>query len=152
MSYISQTMKGVGVAEISRFFVQAVRVLLCGLIGVILLGLAGGIVKTFWDLRLLFHEEVEVALRRMLIDILILLAVIEIFKTAFTYFTEGRVKVTYIVDTVLVVMLSEAITLWFKGGEMLPYLSLALILGALGLIRVVAIRFSPTSNGRMEAL
>ncbi|HLG22307.1 MAG TPA: phosphate-starvation-inducible PsiE family protein [Candidatus Manganitrophaceae bacterium] len=147
---LSQAFRRLGVVEASRFFVQAIRLLLCGLMGVILLCLTGGIVKTFIDLHLLFSEEVEVASRRILIDILILLAVVEIFKTTFTYFTEGRVKVTYIVDTVLVVMLSEVITLWFKGGEMLPYLALALLLSALGLIRVIAIRFSPTSPERIR--
>ena len=48
---------------------------------------------------------------------MILLAVVEVFKTTVTYFSEGRVKVTFIVDTILVVMLTEIISLWFKEAD-----------------------------------
>ena len=61
-----------------------------------------------------------------------------------SYFSEGRVRVTFIVDTVLVVMLTEVISQWFTGGDWQKLGILALLLTTLGLVRVVAVRFSPT--------
>ncbi|HZC82445.1 MAG TPA: phosphate-starvation-inducible PsiE family protein, partial [Nitrospiraceae bacterium] len=106
--------------------------------------LTGGVVKTFLDLRLLFNNPVEVALRHVIVDTLILLAVVEVFKTTLTYFTEGRVKVTFIVDTILVVMLTEVISQWFQGGDLIQFAVLGGILVTLVVIRVLAVRCSPT--------
>ncbi|MBA2251198.1 MAG: phosphate-starvation-inducible PsiE family protein, partial [Nitrospirales bacterium] len=114
------------------------------LILTILLALTGGVLKTLLDLRLLLYNPVEVALRQIIIDTLILLAVVEVFKTTLTYFSEGRVKVTFIVDTILVVMLTEVISEWFKGFNVEQFAILGVILLALAAIRVMAVRFSPT--------
>jgi uncharacterized membrane protein (DUF373 family) len=67
-----------------------------------------------------------------------------VFKTTVTYFSEGRVKVTFIVDTILVVMLTEVISQWFKGGEWQALAALGGILITLGIIRVMVVRWSPT--------
>lgn len=112
----------------------------------VLIGLAGGVVKTFLDLRLLLSSDVEVALRQVLVDTLTLLAVVEVLKTTLTYCTEGRVRVTYIIDTVLVVMLTEVISRWFTGGEWQQFTILGGILLTLGLLRIAAIRYSPTQT------
>jgi uncharacterized membrane protein (DUF373 family) len=112
----------------------------------VLIGLAGGVVKTFLDLRLLLSSDVEVALRQVLVDTLTLLAVVEVLKTTLTYCTEGRVRVTYIIDTVLVVMLTEVISRWFTGGEWQQFTILGGLLITLGLLRIAAIRYSPTQT------
>jgi uncharacterized membrane protein (DUF373 family) len=86
---------------------------------------------------------VEVALRHILVETLMLLAVVEVFRTTLAYFSEGRVKVTFIVDTILVVMLTEVISQWFKGGQWSELAVLGAILLVLGIMRVVAVRCSP---------
>jgi uncharacterized membrane protein (DUF373 family) len=86
---------------------------------------------------------VEVALRHIIVDALTLLAVVEVLKTALTYCSDGRVRVTFIVDTVLVVMLTEIISRWFTGGEWQQFAVLGGILLTLGVIQVVAVRYSP---------
>ena len=128
----------------TNFWVKGIKLVLSLLILTILAALMGGVVKTFLDLRLLWDNPVEVALRHVIVDTLILLAVVEVFKTTLTYFTEGRVKVTFIVDTILVVMLTEVISQWFKGGDMLQLAVLGGILVTLAVIRVLAVRCSPT--------
>ncbi|MEW6247744.1 MAG: phosphate-starvation-inducible PsiE family protein [Nitrospirota bacterium] len=125
---------------------KGIRLVLSLLILTILAGLAGGVVKTFLDLRLLFHAAVEVALRQVIIDTLVLLALVEVFKTTFAYFSEGRVKVTFIVDTVLVMMLTEVLSQWFKDGPWARLAVLGAILLTLGAMRVVAVRYSPTQG------
>ncbi|MEK7581533.1 MAG: phosphate-starvation-inducible PsiE family protein [Patescibacteria group bacterium] len=142
----SGTSKFVTILEYSRFFQRLSRFLLSLLIFLILIALCAGIIKTFWDLSYILKESLAVALRKIIVDVLILLAVVEIYKTAFTYFTEGRVRVTYIVDTVLVVMLSELISIWFRSENTEKIAALIGVLFALVIIRVIAIRFHPESK------
>jgi len=78
-----------------------------------------------------------------LVDTLTLLAVVEVLKTTLTYCSDGRVRVTFIIDTVLVVMLTEVISRWFTGGEWHQFAILGGILITLGLMRIVAVRYSP---------
>ena len=129
--------------DITRVWEAGTRFILSLLTLTILLGLAGGVVKTFLDLRLLLSANVEVALRQVLVDTLTLLAVVEVLKTTLTNCSDGRVRVTFIVDTVLVVMLTEVISRWFTGGEWHQFAILGGILLTLGLIRIVAVRYSP---------
>lgn len=128
----------------TAWWIKGIKLVLSFLIFTILLALSGGVIKTFIDLKLLLNNPLEVALRQIIVDTLILLAVVEVFKTTLTYFSEGRVKVTFIVDTILVVMLTEVISEWFKGFNVDQFAILGVILLALAAIRVMAVRFSPT--------
>ena len=129
--------------NLTCLWLKGIKLVLSFLILTILAALIGGVVKTFLDIGLLFHNAVEVALRQIIIDTLILLAVVEVFKTTLTYFSEGRVKVTFIVDTILVVMLTEVISQWFKGGNWTQLAVLGAMLLTLGAMRVLAVRCSP---------
>ena len=129
--------------DITRVWEAGTRFILSFLTLTILLGLAGGVVKTFLDLRLLLSTDVEVALRQVLVDTLTLLAVVEVLKTTVAYCSDGRVRVTFIIDTVLVVMLTEVISQWFTNGEWHQFAILGGILLTLGVMRIVAIRYSP---------
>jgi uncharacterized membrane protein (DUF373 family) len=131
------------VSDVTRVWEVGTRFILSFLILTILLGLAGGVVKTFLDLRLLLSANVELALRQVLVDTLTLLAVVEVLKTTLAYCSDGRVRVTFIIDTVLVVMLTEVISRWFTGNEWHQFAILGRILLVLGLLRIVAIRYSP---------
>jgi len=129
--------------DLMAAWMRGIKLVLSFLILTILLALAGGVAKTFLDLGMLLHHPVEVALRHIIVDTLLLLALVEVFKTTVTYFSEGRVKVTFIVDTILVVMLTEVISVWFKGVNLHAFVVLGVILLTLALIRVLAVRFSP---------
>lgn len=132
---------------LSRSFIsKIITIFLWLLIFVILVGFAGGIVKTFLDLRMLFHSGVEESLRQLLLNVITLLAVVEVIKTVLSYLSEGRVKVTYIVDTVLIVMLNEVISFWFKGPTFTFAVILALTILTLIAVRLLAIRFSPDND------
>lgn len=141
--------------EASQLFVKGLKGVLSLLMLVILLSLLAGVARTAWDLSFLWTSwtsDLEGALRRIIIDVLILLAVVETFRTVLAYFTEGRIKVTFIVDTVLVVMITEVISLWFKGGGWQEFGSIALLLVTLGIMRVIAIRYSPTASKEFTPL
>lgn len=132
--------------DLMNVWTRGIRLVLSLLILTILTALTGGVLMTFLDIALIFHRPVEDALRQVLIDTLILLAVVEVFKTTLAYFSEGRVKVTFIVDTILVVMLTEVISEWFKGEELLHMAALGIILLVLGVMRIVAVRCSPAQG------
>lgn len=132
-----------GDLDMTALWMRSIKLVLSLLILTILLALVGGIVKTAFDLTLLVRSPLEIALRQLITDTLLLLAVVEVFKTTVTYFSEGRVKVTFIVDTILVVMLTEIISEWFKGIDVQRLTILGAILLALAAIRVLAVRFSP---------
>ena len=101
-------------ADLTHVWMKEEKVVLSLLIITILLGLAGGVFRIFLNLQTLFHHPIEEALRHLIVDTLIILAIVEVFKTTLTYFSEGRVKVAFIVDTILVVMLTENISKWFS--------------------------------------
>ena len=130
--------------DITRVWEAGTRFILSLLTLTLLLGLAGGVVKTFLDLRLLLSADADVALRKIVVDTLTLLAVVEVLKTTLAYCSEGRVRVTFIIDTVLVVMLTEVISRWFTGGDWHQFAILGGILLTLGVMRIVAVRYSPT--------
>ncbi|MBP9716442.1 MAG: phosphate-starvation-inducible PsiE family protein [Candidatus Levybacteria bacterium] len=116
------------------------------LVLVSLVGFFGGIVKTLLGLQLLFDHSVEEALRELLLNVITLLAVVEVIRTVMSYLSEGRVKVTFIVDTVLIVMLNEIISLWFRGPTLTSVTVLVIMIATLIFVRLLAIRFSPDGD------
>lgn len=127
-------------------WMQGIKAVLSLLILTILAALVGGVLMTFLELHLLFTSPLEVALRQVIVNTLIILAIVEVFKTTLTYFSEGRVKVTFIVDTILVVMLTEIISMWFRDAPLEKWSILGGILLALAIIRVVAVQWSPAKS------
>ena len=130
-------------ADLTHFWMKGIKAVLSLLIVTILVGLSGGVLRIFLNLEALFTEPLEQVFRQLIVDTLIILAIVEVFKTTVTYFSEGRVKVTFIVDTILVVMLTEVISEWFKGSDWTELLVLGAILLTLGVMRVLAVRWSP---------
>jgi uncharacterized membrane protein (DUF373 family) len=129
--------------DFTKYSIKGMKFVLSLLILTILVALLCGVLKAFFDLRSIFHAPVEQVLRQVIVASLLLLAVVEVFKTTLTYLTEGRVKVTFIVDTILVVMLTEVISQWFMGGDLIRLAALGGILLILGMMRILAVRWSP---------
>ena len=131
--------------KITRFFEAFARLLLSLLIVAIFTAILVGIVYTFHDLRLLFRLEFHEFFKTILVDTLTVLAMVEVLRTALAYFTEGRVKVTYIIDTVIVTVLTEVMAFWYRDMEWEQVaMVIALVLSLAG-VRIVAVRFSPRS-------
>jgi uncharacterized membrane protein (DUF373 family) len=129
--------------RLTRWFEASAQILLILFIIAILLTILAGTLYTLYDLRLILRDGFHHAFKPLLVDMLTVLAVIEILRTALAYFSERRVKVTYIIDTVMVTVLTEAMAFWHRemGWEQVAML-IALIL-ALAATRVIAVRFSP---------
>ncbi len=129
--------------KITRFFEGSARVLLSLLIFVIMLAILAGICCTFYDLRLILNGDFHAAFKTILVDMLTVLSVVEVLRTALAYFTEGRVKVTYIIDTVMVTVLTEVMAFWYKDMNWQGVAMVIALVLSLACIRIIAVRFSP---------
>jgi uncharacterized membrane protein (DUF373 family) len=133
-------------ARVSTFFERSARAVLSLLIVAILLAVLAGVIYTFYDLRLILTLPFHAAFKTVLVDILTVLAIVEILRTALAYFSEGRVKVTYIIDTVMVTILTEVMAFWYKEMPWQQLAMVVLLTLSLALTRVVAVRYSPHSH------
>ncbi|ACM20369.1 protein of unknown function DUF2495 [Geotalea daltonii FRC-32] len=132
--------------KLSRFFEQSARVLLSLLIIAILAAILAGVLYTFYDLRLIMEMDFHGAFRTILVDVLTVLSIVEVLRTALAYFTEGRVKVTYIIDTVIVTVLTEVMAFWYRDMEWQELAMVISLVLSLALVRIIAVRFSPRSH------
>jgi uncharacterized membrane protein (DUF373 family) len=129
--------------RLTRFFEGSARALLSLLIVAILCAILAGVIYTFYDLRLIFRTNFLEGCKSLMIDMLTVLALVEILRTALAYFSEGRVKVTYIIDTVIVTILTEVMAFWYKETEWKKIAMVILLVLSLAFVRIIAVRYSP---------
>ena len=129
--------------KLTKFFEASARAILSLLIVAILLAILAGVIYTFYDMRLIWSMEFLGAFKRILIDVLTVLAMVEVLRTALAYFSEGRVKVTYIIDTVIVSVLTEIMAFWYKEMEWQEVAMVISLVLSLAIVRIIAVRFSP---------
>jgi uncharacterized membrane protein (DUF373 family) len=133
------------------------RALLSLLLVIILAGMSYGIARCAFDLysasgQMLFGNGLHDALKQLVTNVLMVLAVLELFRTVKAYFSEGRVKVTYIIDTALVVVITEIMGFWYREIEVPRVgLAIALVIALMG-VRILAIRFSPKRRELLDGL
>lgn len=140
-----------------NLFDQAIRALLCLLILAILGAIAVGTSQALADIwhaavGLLLGTNSPHDLETALVDALGVLALVEVYRTAMAYFTEGRVKVTYIIDTVLVALLTETLAFWYREVEASRIGLLLALVAVLMAMRIFAIRFSPNRRATSDGL
>jgi uncharacterized membrane protein (DUF373 family) len=133
-------------ASISIYFSTLIRFLLNILIIVICVALVVGVFKSGYDLFTSLHEPLESLLQQMLLDIVFIVALVEITIVILGYLKDGSVHVRYIVDTILIIMLNEIVSLWFKKPTLSQAGSIALIIGTLALVRISVVKFAPTDK------
>ncbi|RII26709.1 MAG: hypothetical protein CXR31_09885 [Geobacter sp.] len=129
--------------KLTRFFEISARALLSLLIIAILAAILAGTLYTFYDLRKVLLVDFHGAFRTILVDILTVMALVEVLRTALAYFSEGRVKVTYIIDTVIVTVLTEVMAFWYRDMGWQQLAMVIVLVLSLALVRIIAVRFSP---------
>lgn len=120
-----------------------VRILIGLLIVTLCLWMLAGVARTLWGLGELLTGGWATVAEHTIINALILLALLEVIRTLQTYLKLGRVRVTFILDTALVVLITELMGLWFH--EYAPekvLLGLGVIV-TLVVLRIVTAKFSP---------
>ena len=87
----------------------------------------------------------------MIKDTVIMLASLELIRTLQSYLQLGRVKVTFIIDVALVVLIGELISLWYVDYEIAEILVNLGVISVLMLLRIVTIKYSPDYNEEARA-
>jgi uncharacterized membrane protein (DUF373 family) len=130
-----------------RFINRTVPYLLGMLAGLLILVLcvwmALGIFHVVMDVAQTFNGDWASSAERVIVKALIILALLEVVRTLQSYLKLGRVRVTFIIDTALVVLISELIGLWFKEYSLEKVLLGTVVIIALVVLRIITARYSP---------
>jgi uncharacterized membrane protein (DUF373 family) len=129
--------------RITVIFGTAIRFMLNALVIIVSCALIIGVVKTGVDLYNSIHKPLEVILQQILLDIVFIVALVEITITILAYLKDGAVHVRYIVDTILIIMLNEVVTIWFKGASLQEAIGISVVLLSLAAVRVSTVRWGP---------
>lgn len=129
--------------KITVFFSTFIRFILNLLLIVICFALIVGIFKTGDDLIHAIHQPLQGVLEDVLLNIVFIVALVEVSITILGYLKDGSVHVRYIVDTILIIMLNEFVSLWFKHAQFEQIAGLCMIVATLALVRISTIKFSP---------
>ncbi len=130
----------------STLIAQLVRALAGLLILTLSLWMLGGIVQLLLGLGALPNNLWAGLAEQVIINSLILLALLEVIRTLQAYLMLGRVRVTFILDTALVVLIGELIGLWFREYSPEKVLLGLGVIVALVVLRIATTRFSPDTH------
>lgn len=79
----------------------------------------------------------------MIKDVVIILAALELIRTLQSYLKLGRVRITFILDAALVVLIGELMSLWLRNYTIQEVMINVGVISFLTVLRVLMIRFSP---------
>ena len=130
----------------SELYSYAVRAVTGTLIIVLCLWMIAGIISMLMAFLTIPESGWTGLAENTIISSLIMLALLEVIRTLQAYLMLGRVRVTFILDTALVVLIGELMGLWFR--EYAPekvLLGLGVIM-ALVMLRIVTAKFSPETH------
>ncbi len=128
---------------LASFYPKLVR----GLAGMLILTLGlwmfAGVLRMLLGLAEIPSGNWTLLAEHAIIDSLVILAQLELVRTLQAYLTLGRVRVTLILDTALVVLIGELMGLWFREHSPEKVLLSLAVIVALVLLRILTMRFSP---------
>lgn len=83
---------------------------------------------------------------KMIKDVVVILASLELIRVLQSYLLIGRVKVTFILDVALVVLIGELISFWYREFNIVEVISSVGVVTALIMLRIVTTKYSPDSH------
>ena len=119
------------------------------IVGVLMLALyvwiAAGVLSLLLNLPEILKIGGAQIAEHIIVDIVLILAMLELIRILQSYLSLGRVKVTFILDVALVVLIGELIGLWYKEYTFVEVGLHIAVITMLILLRIVSIRFSPNT-------
>ncbi len=110
----------------------------------LVLALILGMAKTLLDLRFIMFESLDSGFRHIVASVLTIFIVIDLFKAFVDFHEHDRIKLTSVTDaTILIIMREIAMGLYAQEFGYEFILSMAALLLVMGIIRVLAIKYSP---------
>lgn len=127
------------------FFNQVMDLFFKLLILFVVLVLGTGLFRLFWEVwKSMAGSDLNAAFSFTVTSLLTFFIILELFKSLVEYFREHRLKLTFIVDATLVFLLREVmIGLYQHQSSPLQVAALAFMALALGIVRTLAIIYSP---------
>ena len=139
-----------GKARMLFMFDRTVDSIINILIVYIIFLLIAGLLKVFYPLNLLFEEYFHaVDLSRTVSDILTFLVMIELFRSFIGYLKVKRIRLHSMIDPAIIFIIRELIVMLYSHTPLAAQTlaGFAILLLALGLVRTMAVVFSPKEDG-----
>ena len=140
-----------GKARMLFMFDRTVDSIINILIVYIIFLLIAGLLKVLYPLNLLFEEYFHaVDLSRTVSDILTFLVMIELFRSFIGYLKVKRIRLHSMIDPAIIFIIRELIVMLYSHTPLAAQTlaGFAILLLALGLVRTMAVVFSPKEDGR----
>ena len=109
----------------------------------IYLWLASGLISLLINLYYSFPDSWAHGAETMIKDVVIILASFELIRVFQSYLLLGRVKVTFILDVALVVLIGELISLWYREFETSEVVMNVMVITVLIVLRIFTSKYSP---------
>ena len=140
--------------EALTFFNRVMDLFFKFLIFFVVLILGMGLFRLFWEVwKVMTGNDLKEAFGFTVTSLLTFFIVLELFKSLIDYFREHRLKLTFIVDATLVFILREVmIGLYQNQSSPLQLAALAFLALVLGVLRTLAIIYSPMERRLVEHL
>ena len=122
---------------------QAVRLMVGLVMLIIYLWIAAGVVHLGLTLYATIDTSWTKPAKLMITDVVTLLAALELVRTLESYLQIGRVRVTFILDAALVVLIGELIGLWYRSYSATEAILSLTAIVTLVALRILTYRFSP---------
>lgn len=122
------------------------------LIVFIILVLAIGLARTLYGMRtILVDKPLGEAFDSVVTDILTFLVIIELFRSFIEYFEVHRFRLNTMIDPAIVFVIRELIVKTYdtEHVQWKTLMALGFVVICLGLVRALAIRFSPDEDKRL---
>ena len=139
--------------EALPFFNQVMDLFFKLLILFVVLVLGMGLFRLFWEVWkvIISGSDLNAAFSFTITSLLTFFIILELFKSLVEYFREHRLKLTFIVDATLVFLLREVmIGLYQHQSSPLQVAALAFMALVLGIVRTLAIIYSPMERKMVE--
>lgn len=117
------------------------------LVGILMIGIylwiIGGIANLLAHLYTQALTNWAHGAEKMIKEVVIMLATLELIRTLQSYLTLGRVKVTFILDAALVVLIGELISLWYGEYNSTDVIVNISVISVLTILRIITTKYSP---------
>lgn len=128
----------------AKLFKRVTDSIITVILYILLLALIAGTIRLLLDMRFISVDSLDGGFQQIVTSVLTLFIVIEFFKTFADYSKHDRIKLTYITDATILIVMSEIIVgLYSKSFTYEMVFSLSALLLVLGIVRVLAVRYSP---------
>jgi uncharacterized membrane protein (DUF373 family) len=132
-----------------KYFKKIINIIVELLIPFVILSLMIGVAKLFLDIKDVFKApKISEGFDLLIENLLSIFIIMELLKSIVEYFEINRLKITFIIDAAIVFIIREVMVGLYKHNmEYMGMFGLSAILVVMGVLRTLAIIYSPELKG-----